>query len=166
MDNDEKELLAGLFNGANLEHAQIVVIAKDNAKIVYKDNSEERKPTKSDYTDEVIMRALLAVDGKDKILNEKQLFLGVANVLKYKCGWAGKLKNQCDKVNALPGADKLEVQCDYNNVKAVGALKFAALKYTEWEDYTPTNIEREVFYKVKAVSDGFDLELDRQLSLL
>lgn len=165
MDNDEKELLAGLFNGANLEHAQIVVIAKDNAKIVYKDNGGEQKPTKPDYNDDVIMRALLAINGKGKALCEKQLFLGVTNVLKYKCGWAGKLKNQCDKVNTLPMAGKLEVQCDYNNVKAVGALKFAALKYTEWADYDPTNIEREVFYKVKAVADEFDQELDRQLSL-
>ena len=165
MDNDEKELLAGLFRGANLEKAQIIVVAKDHAKIVYKEHGEEPKPAQSAYTDDVVAKALVAINGKNKSLSEKQLFLGVANVLKYKCGWAGKLKNQCDKINMLPVADQLEVLCDYNNVKGIGALKFASLKYTEWQDYSPTNVEREVFYKVKAVADEFDQELDRQLEL-
>lgn len=163
MDQDEKEFLSGLFSGANLEHAQIVVIAKDHAKVVYKDNDVPKKPSQSAYTDDVVTKALQAIVGEDKPLNEKQLYIGVANVLKYKCGWAGKLMSQCEKINKLPVAKKLEIKCDYNNVKVPGALKFASLEYTKWKEYEPNNNEREVFLKSRAVAYAFDEELDRQL---
>ena len=60
----------------------------------------------------------------------------------------------------------MEVKCDYNNLKAPIALKFASLQYKEWEDYEPRDSERDVFRKNKNVAKLFEEELERQIQLL
>ena len=44
---------------------------------------------------------------------------------------------QLPMTDALPVASTLEVRCDYNNLKASIALKFASLDYKDWETYEP-----------------------------
>ena len=51
---------------------------------------------------------------------------------------------------------ELAVKCDYNNLKASIALKFAGLDYKDWETYEPSSSERMIFKKCKAVADAFD----------
>jgi len=115
------------------------------------------------YTDEVVARAIAAINGKDKPLCEKQLFLAVVKVLVSKCGWSGKLATVCERINSLPGAERLEVKCEYNNVKKIAVLRFAAMDYSQWEDYQPREGERDVFRKNKALAQTFEEELDRQM---
>ena len=120
---------------------------------------------KSAYTDEIVGRAIVALNGDNKPIYEKQLFLGVCKVLVCKCGWTGKTPAICDRINGLPVAANLQVKCDYKNLKSPSALKFASLEYDEWEDYDPKDIEKEVFKKNKAAADAFAEELDKQLYL-
>ena len=75
------------------------------------------------YTDDVVERAIIALNGKDKPLCEKQLFLAVIKVLASKCGWSSKWATSCDRLNQLPTAMEWEVKCDGNNLKAPSALK-------------------------------------------
>ena len=102
-----------------------------------------------------------------KPLCEKQLFLAVIKVLKYKCGWTDKWESACDRINDLPmiKAMGLAVKCDYNNVKAPSALKFAAMDYDEWQTYVPSASEKVLFDKNKSVGEAFAEELDKQLKL-
>ena len=127
----------------------------------------EKKIPKSAYTDEVIGRAIVALNGEKKPLNEKQLFLAIIKVLWAKCGWSEKWQAACDRINSLPTVKdaELEVKCDYNNLKAPSALKFASLEYKEWETYEPNKNEREVFRKNKKLAELFEEELDKQISL-
>ena len=127
----------------------------------YGRQSEETPQTA--YTDEVVGRAIAAVNGKDKPLCEKQLYVAVIKVLSAKCGWSGKWATSCERINTLSVAPELEVKCDYNNLKASIALKFASLDYKDWEDYEPRASERELFRKNKALAKLFEEELDRQL---
>ena len=60
----------------------------------------------------------------------------------------------------------LAVKCDYNNVKAPSALKFAAMDYDEWKTYVPSASEKELFNKNKSVGEAFAEELDNQLKLI
>ena len=120
----------------------------------------------TDYTDEMISRAIVALSGKQKPLCEKQLFLGVIKVLAAKCGWSSKWATSCDRINSLAIAETLEVKCDINNLKAPCALKFASIDYDEWEDYKPTNSESEVFQKNKVIGQLFFQELERQYEML
>ena len=113
-------------------------------------------------------KAIVELDGYKKPLCEKQLFLAIIKVLCDKCGWCGKWQTCCDRINELPiiKESDLEVKCDYNNLKAPIALKFASLQYKEWEDYEPRDSERDVFRKNKNVAKLFEEELERQIQLL
>ncbi len=124
--------------------------------------------TTSDYSDEVVGKAIIALDGYKKPLCEKQLFLAIIKVLCDICGWCGKWQTCCDRINELPiiKESDMEVKCDYNNLKAPIALKFASLQYKEWEDYEPRDSERDVFRKNKNVAKLFEEELERQIQLL
>ena len=133
------------------------------------ETKEEPKPASpSDYTDEVIAKAIMAINGKLKPLCEKQLYLGIIKVLSKKCGWSPKWQTSCDHINELPlikDAD-LEVKCDYNNLKGPIGMRFASLEYPEWEDYEPKATERDLFLKNKAIAHLFEEELDRQILML
>ena len=154
------------FEGANLNN---LVINGNMTKTgpEYYGQESTAKP-KSAYTDEVIARAIMAVNGEKKPLCEKQLFLAVIKVLKYKCGWTDRWEAACDRINALPmiKAMGLSVKCDYNNVKAPSALKFASVDYEQWPTYVPGGAEKELFNKNKAVGEAFAEELDKQLKLV
>ena len=117
------------------------------------------------YTDDVVERAIIALNGKDKPLCEKQLFLAVIKVLASKCGWSSKWATSCDRLNQLTTAMEWEVKCDVNNLKAPSALKFASLEYAEWGNYKPKAGEREVFRKNKTLARIFEIELDKQLQM-
>lgn len=47
---EKKELLAGLFQGANLEHAQINVVVESGAKVCYRESPASQEPTQVDTT--------------------------------------------------------------------------------------------------------------------
>ncbi len=129
---------------------------------------ENAQTPKSAYTDDVIARAIMAVNGEKKPLYEKQLFLAVIKVLKNKCGWTERWEAACDRINDLPMIkDKgLPIKCEYNNLKAPSALKFASIDYEHWDTYVPGAAEKEVFNKNKSVGDAFAEELDKQLKLV
>ena len=69
MTEEEKaKLLQGLFQGANMQHAQVNVIVESGAKVVYKEvtSAKEEKPQ---VTDLQIANAIRAINGKGKPLN-------------------------------------------------------------------------------------------------
>lgn len=126
-------------------------------------NKSEKSATETpQITDEQISQAIMAINGDDKPLNEKQLFLGVICVLISKHGWVGKWATCCTRINSLPQKDMFEKPCDYNSIKALTALKFASVNYNEWEKYEPTVSERFIFKKCKLVADAFDKALSSQ----
>ena len=86
-------------------------IAKSNLKIdqlileVRGDNyynKHREEVTKVD--DEQVSKAIISINGDEKPLNEKQLFLGVICVLLSKYGWAGNWSDCCNRrlVTSLP----------------------------------------------------------------
>ena len=119
----------------------------------------------SAYTDEVVGRAIVALNGEKKPLCEKQLFLAIIKVLSAKCGWSSKWQTSCARINELPivRESDMEVKCDYNNLKASIGLKFSSLDYREWEEYEPRDSERLIFRKNRALAKLFEEELDKQL---
>ena len=151
------------FQGATIHNLVINGNMNRSGTENYYTGGTETAPSQTAYTDEVVARAIAAVNGKDKPLCEKQLYLAVIKVLVAKCGWSGKWATSCERINRLPGAEAFEVKCDVNNLKAPSALRFAALTYAEWEDYEPKKGERVVFQKNRALGRIFEEELDRQL---
>lgn len=157
--------IVNYFQGATIHNLVINGNMTKNGTENYEKDAQQTP--KSLYTDEVIARSIVAIDGIQKPLCEKQLFIAVIKVLKYKCGWTEKWEAACDRINALPIIKEtaLAVKCDYNNLKAPSALKFASLDYEQWKDYVPGIIESEVFKKNKSVGEAFAEELDKQAKL-
>ena len=165
MDSEQKNPQGGIINNfyGSITNYNII-----NGSATFNNSHEEKnkKRLPTDYTDEMISRAIVALNGKQKPLCEKQMFLGVIKVLAAKCGWSSKWATSCDRINSLAIAETLEVKCDINNLKAPCALKFASIDYDEWEDYKPTNSESEVFQKNKVIGQLFFQELERQYEML
>ena len=129
-------------------------IMEVNGTNIYNENRghEEKEKLK----DEEISRAIISICGKEKPLNEKQLFLGVICVLLSKYGWAGNWAACCEKISKLPMYDTFDKKCDYNSIKVLTAYKFASVDYKDWDDYNPSPSERIIFKKCKYVADAFD----------
>lgn len=119
----------------------------------YMGGNSSEKPK---VTDEQICKAIISINGENKPLNEKQLFLGVISVLLSKYGWSGKWSSCCERINNLPMKELFEKVCDYNCIKVLTAFKFASVDYKDWNNYVPSDRERTIFKKCKAVADAFD----------
>ncbi len=151
----------------NMNRDSAVSTINCDAAGVQKTEQQPKQTVPTDYTDEVVARAIIAINGKYKPLYEKQLYLGIIKVLSNKCGWSPKWQTSCNHINELPllkDAD-LEVKCDYNNLKGPIGMRFASLDYPEWESYEPKTTEREVFLKNKTLAHLFEEELDRQIRM-
>ena len=129
----------------------ILEVDGDNNYYSNRNRDEKMKPS-----DEQISKAIIAISGDEKPLNEKQLFLGVICVLISKYGWVGKFSTCCNRINNLPMREMFEKECDYKSIKVLTAYKFANVDYKEWSSYEPRDIERGIFRKCKAVADAFD----------
>ena len=167
--------MLGLLKGANLNTGSLNIYVNFDQATNISNNSEQPKTetqetspvpaTTHTYTDDMIARAIITLDGYQKPLCEKQLFLGIIKVLRSKCGWCGKWQTCCDRINELPiiKESDLEVKCDYNNLKAPCALKFASVDYKDWNEYEPSAAERDIFRKNKDLAQLFEEELERQI---
>lgn len=138
-------------------------IAKSNLKIdqlileVRGDNyynKHREEVTKVD--DEQVSKAIISINGDEKPLNEKQLFLGVICVLLSKYGWAGNWSDCCNRINRLPMKDMFVKGCDYGCIKILTGYKFASVDYKDWDKYEPSRSEAGIFKKCKYVADAFD----------
>ena len=120
--------------------------------------SENKKRTV--YSEEQVARALLAINGKDKVLNNYQLWLGACCYLMKRCDYSQNLERCCDQIAKLPyGMMKLEIECKYENIRKFSFLKFVKEGIDTWDSYQPRKEEEKLFYGCKAVAD----ELDRTL---
>ena len=142
------------FQGATINNLVINGNMNKNGEDHY-ENTENQHNT-SKVTDEQISKAIIAINGDNKPLNEKQLFLGVICVLMSKYGWTGKFSTCCARINNLPQKELFEKACDYNCIKVITAYKFASIDYKDWETYIPNDSERVIFRKCKLVADAFD----------
>ncbi|MBR2775946.1 MAG: hypothetical protein IKD75_02360 [Prevotella sp.] len=151
-DETKLELMKELMK-RNVSIKQLIVnVEGDN----HFHDGDGHRETRENVTDEDISRAIISINGKEKPLNEKQLFLGVICVLLSKYGWAGNISACCTRINNLPMNELFEKECDYNCIKILTAYKFASVDYKEWETYEPRTNERGIFKKCKAVADAFD----------
>ena len=152
MTYEEKLKILQELSKGNVKIDQLILeVDGDNNYYSNRNKDEKMKPS-----DEQISKAIISINGDEKPLNEKQLFLGVICVLISKYGWVGKFSTCCNRINNLPMREMFEKECDYKSIKVLTAYKFANVDYKEWSSYEPRDIERGIFRKCKAVADAFD----------
>lgn len=158
MSTEEKIKIVEALAKCGLNLKSLIIEYSGNSYHYYGKQKEER----TKVTDEQVSRAIISINGEDKPLNEKQLFLGVICVLLSKYGWTGKWSACCTRINNLPSRNLFVKDCDYNSIKILTAYKFATVDYKDWETYEPSRNETIIFRKCKAVADAFDEAISMQ----
>ncbi len=153
---------SGIYN--NFEGATIYKLVI-NGNITENGNSyntekQEHKGVRR-YSDEQIARALLSINGKDKALNNYQVWLGACCLLKGKYGFPKSLDACCDKIISLPYGCSLDIACKYESIRKFSYLNFVNEDVATWDSYQPKDEEKKLFYGCHQVAT----ELDKALLL-
>lgn len=160
MSTEDKIKILEALAKSGMKVGSVVIEHSGNSYHYYGNNKE----MKSKVSEEQISKAIISINGENKPLNEKQLFIGVICVLLSKYGWSGKWSACCTRINNLPMREMFEKECDYNSIKILTAFKFASIDYKDWENYEPSRSEVSIFRKCKAVANAFDEALSSQES--
>ncbi len=154
MTQEEKQqLLAGMFQGADLRGAQVIAVNEGNVYYQPVCHSNGEDDGIVSRTDEQIARALVAVTGKDKVLNNQQLWLGACCLLMGKYGFPKNLSLCCEKILGLPyGDEKPELECKYDNIRKFAYMRFVREDVDTWDSYQPKDDEKRLFYGCQAVA--------------
>lgn len=158
----KEDFLKSLFQGASIKDVQINIIMEKGAHIVYKQVAD----TKADNglaTDEQVANAIRAINGKDKPLNQYQLWVGVCCMLSWKYGFPRNLDECCRRINSLD-LGLLEFECKYENLrKLTGIHPFINEDARMWDSYHPKERERKLFNECYSVAQAFEAEMQKQL---
>ena len=114
-------------------------------------------------TDEQINRAITAINGKDNVLKHQQAFLGICCYLISCHKWPRNKETTSNRINQLPDAYKWEIPCKWESIRKFAAYKFAMTDYSEWDEYSPTQSECEIFNECRDVARAFERQLKMEM---
>lgn len=172
---DAKSFVAhmlGLLKGANLNTGSLTINLNFDQATGIAYNGEQPKAEKQEttpvpattptYTDDVIARAISSINGKDKAINNYQVWLGACCLLMCKYGFPQNLEMCCSKITTLPYKDEpLPLECKYESIRKFAYLKFVREDVDKWDSYQPKDDEKKLFYGCKNVKQ----ELEKALNL-
>lgn len=123
---------------------------------VYYGQQEQKK---SGYTDEQIDRALTAINGDKKVLNNKQKWSGAYWYLRWVCNYPIISSAFCDKVNSLPHHNEWEYECNNNNIRALTTLSFMGYDPREMDKVKYSVNDEGAFLQCRQVALALEEEL-------
>ncbi len=125
---------------------------------VYNGQTPQQQTPK--VTNEQIAQALLAINGKDKVINNYQLWLGACCLLMWKYGFPKNLEDCCDYITNLPfGDERPKLECKYESIRKFSYLRFVKLNIDEWDEYQPNDDEKKLFYGCNMVRKELEKEI-------
>lgn len=151
------------FQGATINN--LVINGNLNQKGSESNNSGTVKEVRlrPKCTDEQVANALVAINGKENVLNNYQLWLGACCLLMSKYDFPQTLEACCARIGNLPYGDaKLAFECKYESIRKFSYLKFVKLDVDEWGDYKPNDDEKKLFYGCWAVVQKLDNILQKK----
>lgn len=157
--------LGGIYNyfqGATINN--LVINGNLNQKDSVSNNSGEAKEVRlrPKCTDEQVANALVAINGKDKVLNNYQLWLGACCLLMGKYDFPRNLETCCNRIGNLPYSQLPAIECKYESIRKFSYLKFVKLNVDEWGEYKPNDDEKKLFYGCLAVVQKLDNILQKK----
>lgn len=164
MDENKKAgLLQGMFQGATFNNSVVVGVAEKGSNISYQGNRQAEKPK---VTKEHIARALIALNGKDNVIDSQRAWLGACLLLGWKYGFPRNLNDCCKQIDQMPiDMEQLEFQCKYDSIRMYGSWKFVKENYDNWPTLVPRDDERPVFEKCLSVAQALDEEIVKQMEI-
>ena len=88
------------------------------------------------FTDEQIIKALLACVGEGKVINIKQKWAGAYWCLRWKCNYPVDIKEFCTKIEKLKLGLSKDLECDYNNIR-----RFCKLSFMEYDPFAQAEVK-------------------------
>lgn len=158
-DNEKMALLERIANGAHISN----FIMDNHGTMTIHNHADRQAADKPEVTEEQIARAIMALNGKNNVINSQRAWLGACCLLGWKYGFPRNLGDCCRRIESLPlDHSQLEFQCKYGSLREYGSWKFVKEDANNWPTYTPRDDERPMFEKSLAVAQALDKEIMRQ----
>ena len=103
-------------------------------------------------TDEQLVNAISSINGKGKMLDEYQKWLGVCCYVSAKCGYPIDLDACCRRLAVLPYKEPLEYMPQYKSIRVYATWNFVKAGFNSWADFKPNDQERNLFVKCRDVA--------------
>ena len=133
----------------------------DNAKelMLFFEREKRGLSQNSHVTDQQMADAICMICGKDKILNEKQSWMGVCCLVKSHYDYPHELDSCCKRLAELPYREKPYIECCYDNVRKLAVYGFYREPYDKWENYRPNDTEKKYYNKCYDVARALEAAL-------
>ena len=127
---------------------------------VYTINRQEL--SKNKYTDQQMADAISSINGKGKVLDEYQKWLGICCYVSARCGYPMDLESCCQRPANLPYKTPLEYVPQYKSIRVYATWNFVKAGYEQWSNLRVNDQERNLFVKCYDTA----LALDKALNML
>ena len=111
------------------------------------EQSEETNATNPQVTDQRLADAISSINGKGKVLNEYQKWLGVCCYVSARCGYPMNLEACCQRLANLPYKTALEYVPQYKSIRVYASWNFVKAGYDQWPTLKVNDQERNLFIK-------------------
>ena len=112
---------------------------------VYTINRQEL--SKNKYTDQQMADAISSINGKGKVLDEYQKWLGICCYVSARCGYPMDLESCCQRLANLPYKTPLEYVPQYKSIRVYATWNFVKAGYEQWSNLRVNDQERNLFIK-------------------
>ena len=145
-------------------HLQIVYVASggQHVETIQKQyvGTQQELPHSVNYpTDEQLANAISSINGKGKMLDEYQKWLGVCCYVSAKFGYPIDLDACCQQLADLPYKTQLEYMPQYKSIRVYSTWNFVKAGFNSWADFKANDQERNLFVKCRDVAFALEHEL-------
>jgi len=159
MESENPQHHGGIYNyfqGATINH---IVINGNMSRSGNDTYYREKQKEEIDYSDEQVARALTNIVGKGKPVDSKQKWAAVYWYLRWQCNFPVKGSDFCERIASLPFTEKLDPECDYNNIRKQLTLPLMSQDARNLDSVRPTKFEEETFAQYRTVVLALEKEL-------
>ena len=159
-EEDIKKQRGGIYNyfqGATINNLVINGNLNQSGSVSNNSGATKAETQRPKCSDEQVAKALVAINGKENVLNNYQVWLGACCLLMGKYGFPQNLESCCNRITNLPyGEAALAIECKYESVRKFSYLRFVKVDVDQWGDYKPNDDEKKLFYGCLAVVQKLD----------
>lgn len=148
--------IVNYFQGATIHNIVINGNMNRSGTEHYSNKAEEES---RDYTDEQVACALSRIVGTGRPIDSKQKWAGAMWLLRWRCNFPSKALGFCQRINALPFDEELEIKCEYNNIRQISTLSFMNQDARNLEEVQYSKNDEQIFFQMREVV----VELEKEL---
>ncbi len=145
------------FNGATINNMNIF---NEGDKESHSSKKEE-VVDKSNLSDEQVARAIEAVCGEGKPVDNKKKWAAVYWCLRWYCKFPVSMKEFCNKVRELPFTRKILPECNYDSMRKC-TISLLDKDSRILNQVMPNNLETADYYEFAPIVRSLAIELDNQ----